>query len=39
MDRLTAFLGEIIRTPKGELLKVADLMKREDLLPPAPDAE
>ena len=41
MDRLTAFLGEILRTPKGELLllKVADLMKREDLLPPAPDAE
>ena len=41
MDRLTPFLGEIIHTPKGELLllKVADLMKREDLLPPAPDAE
>lgn len=41
MDRLTPFLGEIIRTPKGELLllKVADLMKREDLLPPVPDAE
>ena len=40
-DRLTPYLGEIIRTPKGELLllKVADLMKREDLLPPAPDAE
>lgn len=40
MDRLTPFLGEIIHTPKGELLllKVADLMKREDLLPPAPDA-
>lgn len=41
MDRLTPFLGEIIHTPKGELLllKVADLIKREDLLPPAPDAE
>lgn len=41
LDRLTPFLGEIIRTPKGELLllKVADLMQREDLLPPAPDAE
>lgn len=41
MDRLTPFLGEIINTPKGELLllKVADLMKREDLLPPVPDAE
>ena len=39
MDRLTPFLGEIIRTPKGELLllKVADLLKREDLLPPVPD--
>lgn len=41
MDLLTPYLGEILRTPKGELLllKVADLMKREDLLPPAPDAE
>lgn len=41
MDRLTPFLGEIIRTPKGELLllKVADLLKREDLLPPVPEAE
>ena len=41
MDRLTPFLGEILRTSKGELLllKVADLMKREDLLPPVPDAE
>jgi hypothetical protein len=41
VDRLTPFLGEIIHTPKGELilLKVADLMKREDLLPPAPEAE
>ncbi len=41
MDRFTPFLGEILRTPKGELmlLKVADLLLREDLLPPAPDAE
>jgi len=41
MDRLTPFLGEITQTPKGELLllKVADLMKREDLLPPVPEAE
>lgn len=39
MDRLTPFLGEICKTPKGELLllKVADLMQREDLLPPAPE--
>jgi hypothetical protein len=37
-DRLTPFLGEICRTPKGELLllKVTDLMKRQDLLPPPP---
>lgn len=41
VDRLTPFLGEVIHTPKGELilLQVADLMKREDLLPPAPEAE
>ncbi|GEP44535.1 hypothetical protein [Brevifollis gellanilyticus] len=40
MDRLTPFLGEICKTPKGELLflKVSDLMKREDLLPPAPES-
>lgn len=40
MDRLTPFLGEICRTPKGELLflRVTDLMKREDLLPPAPES-
>jgi hypothetical protein len=39
VDRLTPFLGEICRTPKGELLllKVPDLMKRQDLLPPAPE--
>ncbi|MBK8092911.1 MAG: hypothetical protein IPK32_13235 [Verrucomicrobiaceae bacterium] len=41
MDRITPYLGEIIHTPKGELLllRVADLLQREDLLPPAPDAE
>ena len=40
-DRLTPFLGEICNTPKGELilLRVRDLMKREDLLPPAPAEE
>jgi hypothetical protein len=37
MDRLTPFLGEICQTSKGELmlLKVTDLMQRQDLLPPA----
>lgn len=41
MDRLTPFLGEICNTPKGELifLKVTDLMKREDLLPPPLDED
>ncbi len=40
-DRLTPFLGEVCRTPKGELLllKIRDLMKRQDLLPPAPPEE
>ncbi len=40
MDRLTPFLGELCKTPKGELLflKVSDLMKREDLLPPVPES-
>ena len=39
MDRLTPYLGEICKTPKGELLllRVTDLMMREDLLPPAPE--
>lgn len=39
VDRLTPFLGEIIQTPKGELLllSVRDLLKRQDLLPPAPE--
>lgn len=39
MDRLTPYLGEICRIPKGELLllQVPDLMKREDLLPPPPE--
>jgi hypothetical protein len=38
MDRLTPFLGEIIRTKKDllVLLDVPELMRREDLLPPAP---
>ncbi len=37
MDRITPFLAEVCRTPKGELmlLRVSELMKREDLLPPA----
>lgn len=40
MDRMTPFLGEICRTPRGELilLRVVDLTKRQDLLPPAPVA-
>lgn len=39
VDRLTPFLGEIIQTPKGELLllSITDLLKRQDLLPPAPE--
>ena len=39
VDRLTPFLGEICRTPKGELLllSVPELMRRSDLLPPAAD--
>ncbi|HEY1081747.1 MAG TPA: hypothetical protein VGE29_05765 [Prosthecobacter sp.] len=41
MDRITAFLGEICNTPKGELifLRVSELMKREELLPPPPPEE
>lgn len=41
MDRLTPFLGEVCQTPKGELilLRIPELMKREDLLPPAPPEE
>lgn len=41
VDRLTPFLGEICKTPQGELLllRVAGLLKREDLLPPAPSGE
>jgi hypothetical protein len=40
MDRMTPYLGEVCRTPKGELLllSVPDLMAREDLLPPAVEA-
>lgn len=39
-DRLTPFLSEICRTPKGELLllDIPRLMKREDLLPPPPES-
>ncbi len=38
MDRLTPYLGEVCRTAKGELplLRIPDLLRREDLLPPAP---
>ena len=41
VDRLAPFLGEICQTPKGELLllNVPDLLKRAELLPPAPDPE
>lgn len=36
VDRLTPFMGEICRTPKGELLllNIAKLMQRTELLPP-----
>jgi len=36
MDRLTPFLGEICRVSKSELplLRVPDLLRRSDLLPP-----
>jgi len=39
VDRITPFLGEICHTPKGELLlmRVTELMKRQELLPPAPE--
>jgi hypothetical protein len=39
VDRLTPFLGEICRTPKGELLllDIPRLMQRHDLLPPPPE--
>lgn len=41
VDRVTPFLGELCKTPKGELLllRVPDLLKREDLLPPPPQEE
>jgi hypothetical protein len=41
VDRLTPFLGEVCRTPKGELLllRVSELMKRQDLLPPPLETE
>jgi hypothetical protein len=39
VDRLIPFLGEICRTPKGELLllDIPKLMQRSELLPPAPE--
>lgn len=39
MDRLTPFLGEVCRTPKGELLllDIPRLMRRTELLPPVPE--
>lgn len=39
MDRLTPFLAEVCKTPPGELmlLRIPDLLKREDLLPPVPE--
>ncbi|MCA1963811.1 MAG: YbjN domain-containing protein [Prosthecobacter sp.] len=39
VDRLTPFLGEICRTPTGELLllDIPRLMQRHDLLPPPPE--
>ncbi len=41
MDRMTPYLGEVCRTPKGELLllNISDLMAREDLLPPNEESE
>lgn len=39
VDRITPFLGELCRTPAGELLllNIPELLRREELLPPAPD--
>jgi hypothetical protein len=41
MDRLTPFLSIFCRTPAGELLllRITELMSREDLLPPEPKEE
>ncbi len=41
MDRLTPFLSIVCRTPAGELLllRITELMAREDLLPPEPESE
>jgi len=41
MDRLTPFLSIVCRTPAGELLllRIIELMSREDLLPPEPKEE
>src|SRR5262249_55982591 len=41
MDRMTPFLGEVIKTRKEmlALLSMRDLLVREDLLPPVPEEE
>ncbi len=41
MDRITPYLGELCKTSKPmlPLLDVAALLRREDLLPPAPEEE
>ena len=41
MDRMTPFLGELCRTNQAmlPLLDIPQLLKREDLLPPAPEQE
>jgi hypothetical protein len=41
VDRITPFLGEICRTPKGELLllRIPELLGREELLPPPVEGE
>ena len=41
MDRMTPFLGELLKTRKEmlPLLSVSDLLMREDLLPPVPEEE
>lgn len=41
MDRLTPFLSDVCRTPKGELLllNISELLRREDLLPPVEPAQ
>lgn len=41
VDRVTPFLGEVCKTPKGELLllRIPELLRREELLPPEPVVE